>query len=512
MSKPWSGAGAWAADAERADAEAKDTAAAAAAFGPATEAFPTLGEAVSAKPQKKKKNQAISLSELVTGKYVGPGGGKTKQITDTNKLTPNEMMMLPTGPRDRSDEEPQYGGLGGGFKDYGGYRGGGGDRDHERGDRDRDGDRGYDERSRDRGFGGGFEREKAAAGYDGPSRADETDDWGATKKFVPSQGGGGYDDDRRGGRSSDRDLPSRADEVENWGSSKKFTPSNGFDRKSSGFGFDDTRRGYEEAPLRRSGGGYQEAPSRKSGYEEAPRRSGGFEDVPFRGLNSRADEAGDWGSTKKFVPSSAPLVNRGWDSGPDTDRWSRREQAQNGFSNVSERPRLVLQPRSRNVDDDESLLLKVKTLTDFADATQPKAKSNPFGAARPREDVLAEKGQDWRKIGSDLSTRDKDSRPSSSHSSRPATPDSSIDLPVKPRPRVNPFGNAKPREVLLQEKGKDWRKIDFELEHKSVDRFDVVQYVYITQFTLQNLVLFLQPRCNITLILYSFLLSRYTLI
>jgi hypothetical protein len=35
---------------------------------------------------------------------------------------------------------------------------------------------------------------------------------------------------------------------------------------------------------------------------------------------------------------------------------------------------------------------------------------------------------------------------------------------------VNPFGDAKPREVVLQEKGKDWRKIDLELEHRSVNR------------------------------------------
>jgi hypothetical protein len=39
------------------------------------------------------------------------------------------------------------------------------------------------------------------------------------------------------------------------------------------------------------------------------------------------------------------------------------------------------------------------------------------------------------------------------------------------RPKVNPFGDAKPREVILQEKGKDWRKIDLELEHRRIDRY-----------------------------------------
>lgn len=42
---------------------------------------------------------------------------------------------------------------------------------------------------------------------------------------------------------------------------------------------------------------------------------------------------------------------------------------------------------------------------------------------------------------------------------------------VKSRPKVNPFGDAKPREAVLGERGMDWRKIDLELEHRSVDRF-----------------------------------------
>ena len=44
------------------------------------------------------------------------------------------------------------------------------------------------------------------------------------------------------------------------------------------------------------------------------------------------------------------------------------------------------------------------------------------------------------------------------------------DAAAKPRPKVNPFGDAKPREVLLEEKGLDWRKIDLDLEHRRVDR------------------------------------------
>lgn len=37
---------------------------------------------------------------------------------------------------------------------------------------------------------------------------------------------------------------------------------------------------------------------------------------------------------------------------------------------------------------------------------------------------------------------------------------------------MNPFGDAKPREVLLEQKGMDWRKIDLELEHRGVDRLE----------------------------------------
>lgn len=42
---------------------------------------------------------------------------------------------------------------------------------------------------------------------------------------------------------------------------------------------------------------------------------------------------------------------------------------------------------------------------------------------------------------------------------------------VKSRPKVNPFGDAKPREAVLGERGMDWRKIDLELERRSVARF-----------------------------------------
>ncbi|CAM6014580.1 unnamed protein product, partial [Sphagnum balticum] len=340
MAKPWSGAGAWAAEAEWADAQAKEREAFKGVGGQDAFAFPSLGDAASAKP-KKKKGQTFSLSEITVGKYVGPGG-KTRGVTDTAKLTTEEMMMLPTGPRNRSeDEHAEVGGLGGGFRDYGGNRGDRGDREERR---DRGGFGGGFAGERDREGGGGFGRDRERD--DGPSRADEDDKWGASKKFVPSQGverggdrGGGYEEDRRSGRVSDRDLPSRADEVDNWGSNKKFVPS---------------------------------APAGEPRVSERPRLKLQPRTVPV----------------DTFSPPPAPLASE-----------------TNGEK--------VLHP----VPDD------LLTEEQHQSTQTMKPRPNPFGQARPREEVLAEKGQDWRKIDASLEThresfRRPGSRPSSSHSSR----------------------------------------------------------------------------------------------
>lgn len=132
----------------------------------------------------------------------------------------------------------------------------------------------------------------------------------------------------------------------------------------------------------------------------------------------------------------------------------------NGDRDLRERPRLVL-------DRPKGDVAVPQTETG-------KTRPSPFGVARPREEVLAEKGMDWRKMDTEIEVK-KTSRPSSSHSSRPSSaqssrPGSPGDAAPKARPKVNPFGDARPREVLLQEKGRDWRKIDSELDHRRVDR------------------------------------------
>ncbi|KAK8943597.1 hypothetical protein KSP40_PGU019880 [Platanthera guangdongensis] len=238
------------------------------------------------------------------------------------------------------------------------------------------------------------------------------------------------DDEPRRGGPSDFDLPSRADESDNWGTAKKFSPA------------------------------------MDSGRQERYGSLGS-------GGSSKADEVDNWSFGKKSS-GPPPSRNSGFGSGfrdsavpgADSDRWVRGGGGSSLSSNGERgRPKLVLDPPKRD------------------SGSQPETaptRPSPFGAARPREEVLAEKGMDWRKMETEIDVR-KTGRPSSSHSSRPSSAQSSRPgSPIsqisgeggvpKPRPKVNPFGDAKPREVLLEEKGMDWRKIDKELEHRRIDR------------------------------------------
>ncbi|KAH7570374.1 hypothetical protein ACOSQ2_018805 [Xanthoceras sorbifolium] len=372
MSKTWGAIGAWAAESERAEAEEAAAAAAAASGTADSQSFPSLKEAASAKPKKKK----MTLSEFTMGGYATGSGRATDSYT---RLTPDEMLRLPTGPKERSAEEMQHGRLGGGFSSYG-----------------------RPERSRDR-----------------------DDSWGGGNR----RSYGGFDDEqpRRGpsSRGPELDQPSRADEVDNWAMNKKPFQSlqsqdSGRQNRYGGLG---------------SGGG------------------GGF---------SRADEVDNWTAGKKTISTRSSTFGSSFrNSGPEPDRWAR-----GGFRD--ERTKLNFDPPKLDVGASDSVTVK----TD---------RPNPFGAARPREQVLADKGVDYKKLEMDLENKKATtSRPTSSHSSRPSSAQSSrsesqglqgSENVVKPsRPKVNPFGDAKPREVLLEERGQDWRKIDLQLEHRRTDR------------------------------------------
>lgn len=393
--KPWGGAGAWAADAER-EAEEKERRDAAAVVAPDAQDYPSLSEAISTKPKKKTKGQTLTLAELQSGQNVGLGTRtRGAGVSETKGLTTEEMLSLPTGPRERTaEEESQIGrGIGGGFRDYGrGNR-------FENRDRGERGDRG------DRG----------------------------------SRGYGGFDDERRQG--SDRDMPSRADEADNWATTKKSMPPPG------------------DLPERRRYNGDR------------------YEGIGGRG--SKADETDNWGADKKFTPSGPSSDRRSMgfgssykDPGLDSDRWGKRDS----FADErSERPRLHLNPRS-TADP---------VLNPVVDDGAPRpARSNPFGQARPREEVLAEKNIDARKLDTEFDSRVENkipSRPSSSHSSRPGSADSKSEVLAKPRPKINPFGDAKPREQLLAERGKDYLKMDFELEHRRVDRAETEEEIRLKE-------------------------------
>ncbi|CAN0925462.1 Eukaryotic translation initiation factor 4B2, partial [Linum grandiflorum] len=139
-------------------------------------------------------------------------------------------------------------------------------------------------------------------------------------------------------------------------------------------------------------------------------------------------------------PSRSSTFGYGFrNSGPEPDRWTRG----GGDREVeSERRRLVLNPPK--VGDGG-----------VSEQIQVTNKPNPFGAARPREEILAEKGLDWRKLETEIETKKSpSSRPTSASSSRPssvpAVRSDAVENVVTPvRPKVNPFGDAKPREVLL---------------------------------------------------------------
>ncbi|WVZ76557.1 hypothetical protein U9M48_024522 [Paspalum notatum var. saurae] len=327
--------------------------------------FPDLATAATTKVPKKKKPQSIPLGEFNSSKYIprtsrGPG--------------PEEMLDLPKGPRERTEEELAN------TRGFGAARWGGAG----------GGPRGSDEPRR-----GGSDREDF-----GPSRADEADDWGVGKKPMERR-------ERMGGFGVDSSS-SRADDVDNWVSTKRTAPTTLPERRE------------------RVGGGF-----------------GGDS-------HSRADDSASWFSNKSYSATQPPPADgrRGgpvWgfnrDGGPDADSWGRRrEEVSNGGVISVGRPRLSLQKRTlplANCTDgkkqggDNEMDKKEK------EEQQPRSWSL-FGAARPREEVLAAKGMDWREEEPKVEK-----------------------LEIQPRNRSsNPFGAARPREEVLAEKGEDWRKID----------------------------------------------------
>ncbi|KAL9252095.1 Eukaryotic translation initiation factor 4B3-like protein [Drosera capensis] len=317
VSSVWTKPGSWALESEQ---QGSDPARSEPVSDPVSAEFPSLAAAASTKTTKKKKKpQTLSLAEFTSS---------SSSAASANRLTVDELLVLPKAPRERSAEElerPR------GFRDFGDLRNnrsrvdGGGF-----GDRDRDGER---ERDRDSGF----------------SRADEVDDWSKGKGTGFGGGGvGGYE--RRERNGGGLFSSSRANEVDNWGSNKSFVPSS------------DGRR------------------DRRMGFES----------------NGGADSE-NWGRKKEegFEGRRYDRERRGGIE-VDAERWGRKEEeVVNGNGSVGVRPRLNLQPRTLPLDGNGQLAGKEEKAIKEEKAVKG---ANPFGAARPREEVLAEKGKDWKEI------------------------------------------------------------------------------------------------------------------
>jgi hypothetical protein len=271
--------------------------------------FPSL--AVAAAKPKKKKGQTLSLAEF-TSKPTQPSHQHQEK---PQGLTTQELLALPTGPRERSAEELERdrGRLGGGFRSYG------------------------------------------SNGSSRYSSGDESSNsrWGSSRVSDEPRRNGGFNKDKDSG-------PSRADEIDDWAAGKKSTVgSNGFDRRER----------------ERGGGG-------------------------FFNSQSRADDSDNWGSSKASVPPTEGRRSNGGErkvgftsnGGADAENWLRMKKEE---STGTERPRLNLQPRTLPVSEGK----QESPVTPSKPASRG---SNPFGQARPREDVLAEKGQDPRKIDEQL--------------------------------------------------------------------------------------------------------------
>ncbi|VAI57744.1 unnamed protein product [Triticum turgidum subsp. durum] len=209
-------------------------------------------------------------------------------------------------------------------------------------------------------------------------------------------------------------------------------------------------------------------PKKKKKPMERRERMGGF---GGDSISSRADDVNDWVSTKKTAPS-LPMERRERSSAFGSESQGRADDSTSWVSNksYSAPPPPPSDGRrggsvwgfnrdgcpdadswARKREEKRTLPIAVATdgekdegVEEEKGEFQPKSWScNPFGAARPREEVLAAKVENLTKEVYEQEEK----------------------LVIQPKVRSwNPFGAARPREEVLAGKGEDWRKIDEKLE------------------------------------------------
>ena len=112
--------------------------------------------------------------------------------------------------------------------------------------------------------------------------------------------------------------------------------------------------------------------------------------------------------------------------------------------------------------------------------------ANPFGDARPREEVLADKGIDAKEMDTKIEQQvlekevaiHTENLVALNHPGEPAKSTTTCTSPYATKPaqnqnpttqkkkKINPFGDAKPREIVLANKGVDYRNVDKILDRK----------------------------------------------
>ncbi|CAK7329539.1 unnamed protein product [Dovyalis caffra] len=181
-------------------------------------------------------------------------------------------------------------------------------------------------------------------------------------------GGGGNGSSRVSNRDPSREFaPSRADEIDDWSKTKKSPVGNGYERRERerGSSFFDSQSKADES----------ESWVSNKAANEGPRRFGG-------GNNGGFEKRGSFDSLSR--------ERHGFSGGAaDSDNWGRKKDEHFSSASGGERPKLKLQPRTLPVSNGNGVLAKPKG-------------SSPFGDARPREEVLKEKGMDYKEIDEKL--------------------------------------------------------------------------------------------------------------